>query len=126
MNQYKILGLVALIIIFVALCIVLLVKKENFNGLVPVENMFAVSELISEAKDKGCDNVVDSILDAQKDPYNKEKASLAVSECNKKCPGLSPIKLATLANIPGYVNNYMDISGCCNKVYLDSESCCGF
>ena len=30
MNQYKILGLVALIIIFVALCIVLLVKKEKF------------------------------------------------------------------------------------------------
>lgn len=123
----KILGAIVLGIIFVAMTTILLAEgqKEKFNGLVPVENMLAVTELINESEDKGC-NVSNIILEAQKDPYNKAKAAKALTECNKNCPGLSPVRLATLANIPGYVNNYMDISGCCNKLYLDSESCCGF
>lgn len=127
MIENKILVSIVLGIIFVALIIILLAEgqKEKFNGLVPVENMLAVSELITEADDKGC-NVGNIILEAQKDPYNKDKAAKAVAECNKNCPGLSPVRLTTLANIPGYVNNYMDISGCCNNLYLDSESCCGF
>ncbi len=124
MIKANILFSIVLGIIFVALIIILLAEgqEEKFNGLVPVENMLAVTDLITEADDKGC-NVGNIILEAQKDPYNNAKA---VAECNKNCPGLSPVRLATLANIPGYVNNYMDISGCCNNLYLDSESCCGF
>jgi len=125
-TNYTLITIVSILVVAaIILLIYLLSKPEKFNGLVPVENMLAVTELISEANDRGC-KVSDVILEAQKDPYNREKGAKAVDECNKYCPGLSKVGLDTLANIPGYFNNYMDQSGCCDKVYLDHESCCGF
>lgn len=114
-NNYKLLALIVLFVIIIAILVWFLLKpNEGFNGIVPVENMLAVTELISEAKDRGC-KVDDVILEAQKDPYNRDKAAKAVAQCNKYCPGLSKVRLDTLANIPGYFNNYMDQSGgCCD------------
>ena len=111
-NSYELLALIVLFVIIIVILVWFLLKKSNegFNGLVPVENMLAVTELISEAKDRGC-KVGDFILEAQKDPYNRDKAVKAVDQCNKYCPGLSKVRLDTLANIPGYFNNYMDQRG---------------
>jgi hypothetical protein len=129
-NNYELLALIVLFVIIIVILVWCLLKKSNegFNGIVPVENMLAVTELISEAKDRGC-KVDDVILEAQKDPYNRDKAAKAVAHCNKYCPGLSKVRLDTLANIPGYFNNYMDQSGgccgCCDDpIPPVHDSCC--
>jgi hypothetical protein len=128
-NNYELLALIVLFVIIIVILVWFLLKpNEGFNGIVPVENMLAVTELISEAKDRGC-KVDDVILEAQKDPYNRDKAAKAVAQCNKYCPGLSKVRLDTLANIPGYFNNYMDQSGgccgCCDDpIPPVHDSCC--
>jgi energy-coupling factor transporter transmembrane protein EcfT len=111
-------GLILHVVVFFVIVLILLClinSSENyFTGLLPnTANMLAVTDLRIEAKEKGC-NVDNVIKEAQEDPYNAEKARIAVKECNDYCPNLSPIGLSALANIPYYKFDFMDQSAYCN------------